>query len=52
MNYYSIPDFIVAGIFLLLGLFVFLKNPRKVPNRVFAGLCFTSMIWQFFSLTL
>ncbi|MFA5116434.1 MAG: SpoIIE family protein phosphatase [Candidatus Omnitrophota bacterium] len=43
---YSIPNFIVGALFILLGIFVFTKNPKGVPNRIFFFLACTSTLWQ------
>jgi serine phosphatase RsbU (regulator of sigma subunit)/uncharacterized protein (DUF983 family) len=45
-NLYSIANLITGTLFLLLGIFVFSKNPKGLPNRIFAGMCFVSMLWQ------
>jgi serine phosphatase RsbU (regulator of sigma subunit) len=46
MNLYSIANIITAIAFLLLGIFVFTKNPRGVQNRIFGGLCAANVLWQ------
>jgi len=45
-NPYSIANLVTGILFLLLGVFVFSKNPKGLPHRIFAGLCFVSMVWQ------
>lgn len=46
MNPYSIPPLLCAIFVILLGLFVFLKNPKSTINRTFALLCYQTFHWQ------
>lgn len=44
---FSIPTFIAAVLFLYLGLFVFLKNPKSNLHAAFLFACLASALWQF-----
>ena len=46
INIYSIPPIISASMFLLLGVFVFLKNKKTYSNILFVLLCFLTVWWQ------
>lgn len=46
-NFYSIPPLISSFIFIILGLFVFLKNRKSIVNFLFFLMCCTTFGWQF-----
>ena len=43
---YSIPNIIVGTLFLLLGIFVFTKNPKRIPNQIFFFASCAAALWQ------
>jgi signal transduction histidine kinase len=47
MNIYAVAPFVSSLLFIALGLFVFLNNPKSFVNATFALTCFTTFIWQF-----
>jgi len=48
MTYYSVSAFINFSLSLLLGLFIFYKNPRVKINRAMFFWCLTVAFWSFF----
>ncbi|MEI6288472.1 MAG: ATP-binding protein [bacterium] len=47
MSIFSIPPLISSMLFLLLGVFVFLKNKKSVVNATFSLICLSTVWWQF-----
>ncbi|MEK9201681.1 MAG: histidine kinase N-terminal 7TM domain-containing protein, partial [Patescibacteria group bacterium] len=47
ISLFSIPPFIAAVLFLYLGLFVFLKNPKSSLHIAFFCACLSSFTWEF-----
>ncbi len=47
MNFPAISPLICSILFIALGLFVFLKNPRSHPNQAFGLMCLVTFWWQF-----
>jgi len=47
MSLYSIPPLICAVLFLLMGIFVFLRSKKSIVNITFILTCFVTFWWQF-----
>ncbi|MFA5116263.1 MAG: histidine kinase N-terminal 7TM domain-containing protein, partial [Candidatus Omnitrophota bacterium] len=46
-NIYAVPNFVVAFLFIFLGLFVFYKNQKSPVSRTFLLMAVMAFIWQF-----
>ena len=47
MNVFVIPPLVSSILFILLGVFVFFKNPRSNINQAFGLMCLVTFWWQF-----
>ena len=47
MSIFSLPPLISSLLFLLLGVFVFLKNKKSIVNITFSLICLSTVWWQF-----
>ncbi len=47
MNIYSLPSYITVIINILLGVYIFRKNPKKAENILFAFLALGFVVWNF-----